>query len=84
MFTKTAPLGQPLDLAEGLTLKNRVVMASLTRNRSPRVNGQPRHNSHVVEYYRQRARGDFGLILSEGGRLIYLNFDGCSLRRLTF
>lgn len=47
---------------KGLELKNRVVMAPMTRSFSP--GGVPREN--VAAYYRRRAEGDVGLILSEG------------------
>lgn len=45
-----------------LTLKNRVVMAPMTRAFSP--GGVPGDN--VAAYYRRRAEGEVGLILSEG------------------
>jgi 2,4-dienoyl-CoA reductase-like NADH-dependent reductase (Old Yellow Enzyme family) len=45
-----------------LQLKNRVVMAPMTRNQSP--NNVP--SDAVVEYYRKRAAGGVGLILTEG------------------
>ncbi|AJY45171.1 NADH:flavin oxidoreductase [Martelella endophytica] len=45
-----------------LELKNRIVMAPMTRSFSPE--GVPGQN--VAEYYRRRAEGDVGLILSEG------------------
>ncbi|KGF68775.1 1,2-oxophytodienoate reductase [Hoeflea sp. BAL378] len=47
---------------KSLTLKNRIVMAPMTRNFSP--GGVP--GANVVEYYRRRAESDVGLILSEG------------------
>lgn len=47
---------------KSLSLKNRIVMAPMTRNFSP--NGVPGEN--VAAYYRRRAEGDVGLILSEG------------------
>lgn len=46
----------------GLTLRNRVVMAPMTRNFSPR--GVP--GEDVAAYYRRRAEGGVGLILTEG------------------
>jgi 2,4-dienoyl-CoA reductase-like NADH-dependent reductase (Old Yellow Enzyme family) len=46
----------------GLTLPNRIVMAPMTRNFSPR--GVP--GPDVVAYYRRRAEGGAGLILTEG------------------
>jgi 2,4-dienoyl-CoA reductase-like NADH-dependent reductase (Old Yellow Enzyme family) len=45
-----------------LDLKNRIVMAPMTRQFSP--NGVP--GQAVAEYYRRRAQGQVGLILSEG------------------
>ena len=45
-----------------LTLRNRIVMAPMTRVFSP--NGVPGEN--VAAYYRRRAAGEVGLILSEG------------------
>ena len=57
----TSPLFRPFTI-RNLTLPNRVVMAPMTRNFSP--GGQPGDN--VVEYYRKRAEGEVGLILTEG------------------
>jgi 2,4-dienoyl-CoA reductase-like NADH-dependent reductase (Old Yellow Enzyme family) len=54
-------LFQPFQL-KSLSLKNRIVMAPMTRNFSPA--GVPGEN--VAAYYRRRAEGDVGLILSEG------------------
>lgn len=45
-----------------LTLKNRVLMAPMTRSMSP--GNVP--NDDVVEYYRRRAAGGVGLIITEG------------------
>lgn len=45
-----------------LTLKNRIVMAPMTRSFSP--NGVP--GDDVAEYYRKRAAGGTGLIVTEG------------------
>ena len=45
-----------------MALSNRVVMAPMTRNKSP--NNIP--NDEVVEYYRKRAAGGVGLIITEG------------------
>tara|TARA_R110000824_G_scaffold315042_1_gene502009 strand:+ start:32896 stop:33999 length:1104 start_codon:yes stop_codon:yes gene_type:complete len=45
-----------------LNLKNRLVMAPMTRNHSPA--GVPGQN--VVDYYRRRAEGEVGLIITEG------------------
>ena len=53
-------LFQPLDLAPGLTLPNRTVMAPLTRDRAGEGNVP---TPLMAEYYRQRA--SFGLIISE-------------------
>lgn len=46
-----------------LLLRNRNVMASLTRNRAIPTNIP---GKHMTEYYVQRARGGAGLILAEG------------------
>jgi len=47
---------------KSLALKNRIVMAPMTRSFSPE--GVPGEN--VAAYYRRRAESDVGLILSEG------------------
>jgi len=54
-------LFRPLRI-KSLELKNRIVMAPMTRSFSP--DGVPGKN--VAEYYRRRAEGQVGLILSEG------------------
>jgi 2,4-dienoyl-CoA reductase-like NADH-dependent reductase (Old Yellow Enzyme family) len=59
--TSTAALFTPFIL-EGLTLPNRIVMAPMTRNFSPR--GVP--GEDVAAYYRRRAKGGVGLIITEG------------------
>lgn len=59
--TDTASLFAPFQLGN-LELKNRVVMAPMTRNMAP--NGVPGQSN--VDYYRRRAEGGAGLILSEG------------------
>ncbi|KAK7034017.1 hypothetical protein VNI00_012448 [Paramarasmius palmivorus] len=57
----TSPLFQPLKVGP-ITLKNRIVMSALTRSRSVPTNVP---NDLNVEYYRQRARGGAGLIVTE-------------------
>lgn len=59
--TLTDILFQPLKI-KSLELKNRFVMAPMTRSFSP--NGVPGEN--VAQYYRRRAEAEVGLILSEG------------------
>jgi 2,4-dienoyl-CoA reductase-like NADH-dependent reductase (Old Yellow Enzyme family) len=54
-------LFQPIQLGN-LALPNRTVMAPMTRTFSP--NNVP--NDLVVEYYRRRAQGGVGLIITEG------------------
>lgn len=54
-------LFRPLKI-KSLQLKNRIVMAPMTRSFSPE--GVPGEN--VAAYYRRRAENDVGLILSEG------------------
>ena len=56
-----APLFQPLQI-RGVTLKNRIVMAPMTRGFSP--GGVP--GEDVAAYYRRRADGETGLIITEG------------------
>ncbi|HVP83979.1 MAG TPA: NADH:flavin oxidoreductase [Rhizomicrobium sp.] len=60
-MVSTDLLFQPFRL-KGLSLPNRIVMAPMTRSRSP---GQV-PNADVVAYYRRRAEGGVGLILTEG------------------
>jgi 2,4-dienoyl-CoA reductase-like NADH-dependent reductase (Old Yellow Enzyme family) len=56
-----AALFQPLQI-KNLTLPNRIVMAPMTRSKSPgRIPGPD-----VAAYYRRRAEGGVGLIVSEG------------------
>ncbi|KAK7049824.1 hypothetical protein VNI00_005254 [Paramarasmius palmivorus] len=55
-------LFQPLKLGP-VTLRNRVIMSALTRSRSVPTSVP---NDVNVEYYRQRAKGGAGLIVSEG------------------
>ncbi|KAK7043864.1 hypothetical protein VNI00_008030 [Paramarasmius palmivorus] len=61
-MSTTPALLQPLTLGP-LMLRNRVIMSALTRNRAVPTNVP---NDLNVEYYRQRARGGAGLIISEG------------------
>jgi 2,4-dienoyl-CoA reductase-like NADH-dependent reductase (Old Yellow Enzyme family) len=60
-MTDVAALFRPFRL-RGMELKNRIVMAPMTRSRSP--GGFP--NDDNVDYYVRRAAADVGLILSEG------------------
>jgi len=57
----TDPLFQPFTLVN-LTLRNRIVMAPMTRSKSP--GGVP--GNDVAVYYRRRAEGGVGLIVTEG------------------
>jgi len=59
--TVVAPLFQPFRL-KGLALSNRIVMAPMTRRFSP--GGVP--GLDVAAYYRRRAEGGVGLIVTEG------------------
>ncbi len=59
--TNTDVLFRPFKL-KSLSLKNRIVMAPMTRSFSPE--GVPGEN--VAAYYQRRAEGEVGLILSEG------------------
>ncbi len=55
-------LFQPMQMGPN-TLKNRVFLSPLTRSRSVPTNVP---NTVNVEYYRQRAKGGAGFIVSEG------------------
>lgn len=59
--TKVAPLFEPFSLGK-LKLKNRIVMAPMTRAFSPE--GVP--GPDVAAYYRRRAENGVGLIITEG------------------
>ncbi|OCX67160.1 12-oxophytodienoate reductase [Thioclava sp. SK-1] len=59
--SKTETLFRPFTY-KGLTLKNRIVMAPMTRSMAPQGIPGPANAS----YYQHRAEGDVGLILSEG------------------
>jgi 2,4-dienoyl-CoA reductase-like NADH-dependent reductase (Old Yellow Enzyme family) len=61
MPKSAAPLFTPFTL-NGLTLKNRIVMAPMTRAQSP--GGAP--NEANAAYYRRRAESGVGLIITEG------------------
>jgi 2,4-dienoyl-CoA reductase-like NADH-dependent reductase (Old Yellow Enzyme family) len=60
-MTDVTPLFRPFRI-RGMELKNRIVMAPMTRGRSP--GGVP--NDDNVGYYERRAAREVGLILSEG------------------
>lgn len=57
----TSALFQPFTL-KSLELKNRIVMPPMTRSFAPE--GIPGQN--IADYYRRRAEGEVGLIISEG------------------
>lgn len=59
--TGTEILFEPCQLA-GISLRNRVCMAPMTRKRSP--GGIP--TADVARYYRRRGEGGIGLVFSEG------------------
>ncbi len=67
---EVAPLFEPLSLG-ALHLKNRIVMAPMTRAFSP--GGVP--GADVCAYYRRRAEGGVGLIITEGS---WVNHAGAS------
>ncbi|MAA65474.1 MAG: 12-oxophytodienoate reductase [Alteromonadaceae bacterium] len=61
MTMNLGPLFEPFEL-QSLSLRNRVAMAPMTRNFSPgNVPGE-----NVVDYYRRRAEGGIGLLITEG------------------
>src|SRR5581483_4963693 len=61
MNPQVEPLFTPLTV-RGLTLRNRIVMSPMTRNFSPQ--GVP--GPDVAAYYRRRAAGETGLLITEG------------------
>jgi 2,4-dienoyl-CoA reductase-like NADH-dependent reductase (Old Yellow Enzyme family) len=61
MNSQIAPLFAPLAI-RSVTLRNRVVMAPMTRSFSP--SGVP--GADVAAYYRRRAEGETGLLITEG------------------
>ncbi|EHJ93177.1 NADH:flavin oxidoreductase [Vreelandella boliviensis] len=68
--TLAAPLFESFAMGP-VTLPNRIVMAPMTRNQSP--NGVPGDN--VAAYYRSRAEGGVGLIITEG---TYIDHPGAN------
>jgi 2,4-dienoyl-CoA reductase-like NADH-dependent reductase (Old Yellow Enzyme family) len=61
MSMNLGPVFEPFKI-HNLTLRNRVAMAPMTRNFSP--GNAP--TQQVVDYYRRRAEGGVGLLISEG------------------
>jgi 2,4-dienoyl-CoA reductase-like NADH-dependent reductase (Old Yellow Enzyme family) len=61
VMTSTDALFRPFSF-KGLDLPNRIVMAPMTRSKSP--GGAP--TGDVAAYYARRAAGEIGLIISEG------------------
>ncbi|HMM14809.1 MAG TPA: NADH:flavin oxidoreductase [Parvibaculum sp.] len=61
MSRSVAPLFRPFTI-NGLTLENRIVMAPMTRSKSPGSIPGP----EVAAYYRRRAENMTGLIITEG------------------
>jgi len=59
--SRTATLFRPF-IFKHLILQNRIVMAPMTRSKSP--GGIP--GANVAAYYRRRAEGEVGLIVTEG------------------
>lgn len=51
----------PLKINAGLTLKNRFVMAPMTRKLTPKAIP----DEELIEYFASRARGGVGLIITE-------------------
>ncbi|GAB5452165.1 MAG: NADH:flavin oxidoreductase [Halioglobus sp.] len=70
-MTDNSPLFRPAELGK-LALDNRIVMAPMTRNMSP--GNIP--NDKNIEYYRRRAAGGVGLIISEGTCVDHIAANG--------
>jgi 2,4-dienoyl-CoA reductase-like NADH-dependent reductase (Old Yellow Enzyme family) len=66
------PLFRPFNLGD-MELKNRIVMAPMTRNFSPNDNIP---GDNVVDYYRRRAEGGVGLIITEGTCVGHIGASG--------
>ena len=66
-----SPLFQPFS-CKSLQLKNRIVMAPMTRQFSPGYIP----NDDVVAYYRRRAENDVGLIITEGTTVNHPSANG--------
>lgn len=71
MSADVTPLFAPFKLGP-LSLSNRIVMAPMTRNFSPK--GVP--NQAVVDYYRRRAESGVGLIVTEGTVINHAGANG--------
>lgn len=71
-MTSENSLFQPFKLGS-LTLDNRIVMAPMTRNFSPNDNVP---GDNVVDYYRRRAEGGVGLIITEGTCVGHIGASG--------
>ena len=70
-MTDYTALFKPFELGN-LRLSNRIVMAPMTRNHSP--GNIP--NSATLEYYRRRAAGGVGLIITEGTCINHIAASG--------
>lgn len=70
-MSDTSNLFQPFN-HEKLKLKNRIIMAPMTRNASPGNVPQDK----VVEYYKRRAVGGTGLIITEGTCIDHIAASG--------
>lgn len=70
-MTDVSVLFKPFESPK-LNLKNRIVMAPMTRNKSPGF--VP--NDDVVAYYRRRAENDVGLIITEGTTINHASAAG--------
>jgi 2,4-dienoyl-CoA reductase-like NADH-dependent reductase (Old Yellow Enzyme family) len=70
-MSENSVLFQPFEIGQ-LQLRNRIVMAPMTRNQSP--DNIP--NEKSVEYYRKRAAGGVGLIVTEGTCINHIAASG--------
>lgn len=62
-LSKAPSLLEPFHLSHSITLRNRICMGSMTRNRN--TNGN-KPTSAAITYYSERARNGAGLIIGEG------------------
>ncbi|KAJ4381622.1 hypothetical protein N0V86_002986 [Didymella sp. IMI 355093] len=62
-ISNSTHLLEPFELSPSLTLRNRICMGSMTRNRNTDAN---KPTSAAAQYYADRARNGAGLIVAEG------------------
>lgn len=69
---------EPISIGDGLDLRNRIVMGSMTRNRCLDDN---KPGAAQIKYYTDRARDGTGLIVNEG---TFVDWAGCDWKSTPF